>query len=205
MDVTGKPLSVDFRAHLRLFAFYLGNGSLELQRLEDSKIDYIDALTRKSDLIGRIFAVYLNNLEVGVTGELYSSSGAVHRAQHRASTLLIRLYDPEYQPSPPISDKELRVGGSEIEWKDEIKRFALNLGEGLLEPDVLGGIDYVSELWDYEIIFAVFSNVLRIDTKGACINADRARYRAAQCVRKYTDRGYVVGPPFEGWEVELAL
>lgn len=205
MDRDGKQLSVDFRAHLRLFAFYLSNGSLELQRLEDLKIHYPDALAKKGDLIGRIFAVYLNNLEVGVNGELFSDSHAVYRAQQRASELLITFYDLQYQSSPPISEIELQVDGSKVRWKDEIKGFALTLGEGLLEPDVLGGIDYVPHLWDYEIIFAIFSNVLRIDTQGVCINADLARHRAAQCVRQYADRSYVVAPPFEGWEVELAL
>jgi hypothetical protein len=65
--------------------------------------------------------------------------------------------------------------------------------------------DYLPETWDYEAIFAVFSNVLPIDQNGKPVNADRARYRAAQYIRTFVDKNYVVTPPFETWETELHL
>jgi hypothetical protein len=162
-------------------------------------------LETRSELFGQLFAVFINNLEVTVTGELISKSGAVYRAQERAAQVLIQYLSPDYEIIPPLSEAERQMEGSEEEWKDEIKRFARDFGLGILEPSVLGEFDYVAQSWDYETIFAVFSNVLRIDQGGKPVNAGRARYRAAQYIRTYTDPNYIVTPPFAAWETELHL
>jgi hypothetical protein len=205
MEPTGQPLSVDFRSYLRFFAFYLYNGSLDPVFFVKEYPGYRVALETRGDLFGRIFAVFLNNLEVTLDGKLISNSSAVHRAQVRAAHTLIKHLDPDYEIAPPLSESELQIEGSQEEWRDAVKRFARDFGLGILEPSVLGEFDYLPQSWDYESIFAVFSNVLRITPDGKPTNARWARHRAAQYTRMYVDRNYVVAPPFEGWEIELHL
>jgi hypothetical protein len=205
MDETGKPLSVDFRAHLRLFAFYIYNCSFDDEFFDKFIPEYHSALETKSKLFGQLFAVFITHLEVSLEADLNSNSAAVHQAQQRAAQVLIKHLSPEYEIIPPLSQSEIQIEGSKEEWKDEIKRFALDFGLGVLEPSVLGDIDYLPQTWDYEQIFAVFSNVLRIDRNGKPTNSDWARYRAAQRIRMYIDHPYSAIPPFQDWEMELHL
>jgi hypothetical protein len=195
MEETEKPLSIDFRTHLRLFAFYIYNSSPE----------YRPALETKSNLFGQLFAVFINHLEATLNGDLISNSFAVGSAKRRAFQVLSQHVSPDYKMLPPLSESEVQIEGSKEEWKDEIKWFALDFGLGVLEPSVLSDIDYLPQTWDYELIFAVFSNVLRIDQNGRATNSNWARYRAAQCIRTYVDHKYSVIPPFQGWEIELHL
>jgi hypothetical protein len=154
MEQTGQPLSVDFRAYLRLFAFYIYNCSFDVY-FQTPIADYDSSLQTKSKLFGEVFAVFLNHLEVTVDGNLISNSWAVHRAQERASQVLIKHLSPEYEIVPPLSDSEIQIDGSREEWRDAVKRFALDFGLGVLEPSVLGDFDFVAQSWDYETIFGI--------------------------------------------------
>lgn len=87
--------------------------------------------------------------------------------------------------------------------------FAFFLGNGTLGiNDVLDGIDYKEFLLDFgstlERTFAIFVNVLDVQADGKVSNEAAAGRRAAQWLRQYNDPSYVVTPPFEEWEVELA-
>jgi len=54
-----------------------------------------------------------------------------------------------------------------------------------------------------EQAYAIFANVIEMDDDGNLLNAKYAEKRAAQFIRNYVDKDYVVEPPLEGWEVEL--
>jgi hypothetical protein len=54
-----------------------------------------------------------------------------------------------------------------------------------------------------EQAYAIFMNVLEVDATGQVLNAKHAERRAAQYIRSYVDKGYVVEPPLEDWEVHL--
>lgn len=110
-----------------------------------------------------------------------------------------------------------RAGGAEttgveqlpVDVRASIRLFAFYLANGTLVLDVLGGIDYRPRLMEYgstlEQVFAVYTNVLRVDENGEVVNDGGAQYRAAQCIRTYCDPDYKVEPPFEAWETELLL
>lgn len=93
--------------------------------------------------------------------------------------------------------------------RSSLRFFAFFVANGTLAVDLLGDIDYRSELVDtgsnLEMVFAVFANVLEVDESGQVTNHDGAAYRAAQWIRAHCDDAYEVEPPFEDWEVELAL
>ena len=110
-----------------------------------------------------------------------------------------------------------RAGGAEttgveqlpVDVRASIRLFAFYLANGTLVLDVLDGIDYRPRLMEYgstlEQVFAVYTNVLRVDENGEVVNDGDAQYRAAQCIRTYCDPDYKVEPPFEAWETELHL
>lgn len=90
--------------------------------------------------------------------------------------------------------------------RGSVSRFALWLANGTAGLPVLDGVDYrcvFDEPSALEAAFAVYLNVLEVDADGVVTNARRAEERAAQHIRAYCDPGYVVHPPFAGWEVEL--
>lgn len=87
--------------------------------------------------------------------------------------------------------------------------FGFYLGNGTLATDVMAGCDYLPVLAEgygstLEQTLAVFVNVLDVDADGRVLNEDAAGRRAAQYLRSYCDPQYVVEPPFEDWELELA-
>ncbi len=68
------------------------------------------------------------------------------------------------------------------------------------------GIDYsciFEEPSMMEQAYAIFANVIELDEDGNVVNAKYAEKRAAQFIRSYVDKDYVVEPPLEGWKVEL--
>jgi hypothetical protein len=205
MNPIENHLSVDFRAYLRLFAFYIYNCSFDTICFVHPMPEYHSTLETKGTFFGQIFAVFINNLEVTLDGNLISNSGGVHQAQKRVAQLVVRHFSLQQEFTHPLSSDELQIEGSKEEGKNEIKRFASDFGLGILEPAVLGSLDYVALSWNYESIFAVFSNVLKIDQNGKPVNLDESRHRTAQYIRMEIDRDYSVTPPFQPWETTLHL
>jgi hypothetical protein len=48
-----------------------------------------------------------------------------------------------------------------------------------------------------------FANNIEMYDTGKVLNAKYAEKRAAQYIRKYCDKCYVIDKPFEDWEVSL--
>jgi hypothetical protein len=91
--------------------------------------------------------------------------------------------------------------------RSAFRLFAFYLGNGTLALEVLEGFDYRPALMEFgsdlERVFAIFANVLDVDTAGQVTNYAHAERRAAQWIRGYCDEHYQVDPPFEDWEFEL--
>ncbi|MGI5486737.1 DUF7677 family protein [Microtetraspora malaysiensis] len=89
-----------------------------------------------------------------------------------------------------------------------LRFFAFYLANGTLDMELLEDIDYRPALMQFgstlEMVFTIFTNVLEIDENGLVINEGDAQLRAAQWIRHYCDPSYVVDPPFQPWETELA-
>ncbi|HTR54996.1 MAG TPA: hypothetical protein VMJ10_30130 [Kofleriaceae bacterium] len=87
-----------------------------------------------------------------------------------------------------------------------IRQFSYWVANRTVGLPLLDGIDYsciFEEPSALEQTYAIFVNVLELDADGTVLNARHAEKRAAQFIRSYVERGYVVDPPFEGWEVAL--
>ena len=87
--------------------------------------------------------------------------------------------------------------------------FAFYLANGTLDLDLLEDFDYKTEVMAFgsalEQVFAIFANVLDVDDSGRVTNYDDAQYRAAQWIRRLCDHQYRVEPPFQDWELDLAI
>src|SRR5579859_4829785 len=87
-----------------------------------------------------------------------------------------------------------------------LRTFSFWLANGTVGYPLLQGIDYsciFREPSALETAMAIYANTLRTDDSGQVLNAKAAEKRAAQWIRSYVERGYVVDPPFEAWEVAL--
>ncbi len=92
--------------------------------------------------------------------------------------------------------------------RGNLRFFAFYLVNGSLQVDGLAPVDYRSVLLDASTIeqaFAIWSNVLELDSDGRTLNQPVAHQRAAQYIRQQADRTYVIDPPLESWEIELYL
>jgi hypothetical protein len=98
-------LSEDVRASLRFFAFYLANGTLDLDLLEG--IDYRSALMRFGSALEMVFTIYTNVLEVDGSG-LVTNAGL---AQDRAAQWIRHYCDPSYRVDPPFEPWETELAG----------------------------------------------------------------------------------------------
>lgn len=88
-----------------------------------------------------------------------------------------------------------------------LRTFSFWIANGTVGYPLLEDVDYSSLLSEepsaLEQTYAIFANVIEMDSNGTVLNAKHAEQRAAQWLRSYCDPTYKVEPPFEGWEVEL--
>ncbi len=99
-------LSVHFRACLRLFAFYLSNGSLNnfCADILPPDFDYDRLLCEPSFLEG-VFAVFGNTVEMDEDGMVINSS----RVYRRVSPYIRREFDRKYKVLPPFEEWETEM------------------------------------------------------------------------------------------------
>ncbi|MEV7897827.1 DUF7677 family protein [Streptomyces cyaneofuscatus] len=100
-DAYVTHLPTDVRAAFRLFAFYLRNGTLDVDLLG---FDYWDALQHGSDL-EMVFAVFSNVLEVDEHGRTVNDGDA----QYRVAQWIRARQDPGYVVDPPFEPWETEL------------------------------------------------------------------------------------------------
>jgi hypothetical protein len=103
--VTEGHLPVDVRASLRFFAFFLANGTLDVDLLDG--IDYRPALFTFGSALEQIFAIYGNVLEVDESGHVVNEG----EAMYRAAQWVRRYCDPSYRVEPPFQAWETELHG----------------------------------------------------------------------------------------------
>ncbi|KZN57793.1 hypothetical protein N473_26690 [Pseudoalteromonas luteoviolacea CPMOR-1] len=54
-----------------------------------------------------------------------------------------------------------------------------------------------------EMAYAIFVNVLEMDSDGNVLNFTHAQRRATDYIKSYCEPSFEVSPPFEEWEIEL--
>jgi hypothetical protein len=98
-------LPVDVRAAIRLFAFYLANGTLDLDLLDFDGVDYKADLMASASAFEQVFAIFTNVLQVDESGEVVNAGDA----EYRAAQWIRHYCDPGYQVEPPFQKWETEL------------------------------------------------------------------------------------------------
>lgn len=96
-------LPEDVRSALRFFAFYLANGTLVMDLLEN--FDYRSLLMTYGSGLEQVFAIFANILDVNDVGEVTNYGDA----EYRAAQWIRRVCDSTYQVDPPFADWEIEL------------------------------------------------------------------------------------------------
>ncbi|MDR1450035.1 MAG: hypothetical protein LBI84_07545 [Propionibacteriaceae bacterium] len=85
------------------------------------------------------------------------------------------------------------------------RTFAYFMASGT--QDTLEGIDYLSlygeEPSAFEMVWAIYCNVIELDENGTVLNAKYTEKRATDYLRSYCDPSFAVDPPYAEWEITL--
>ncbi|WP_345981169.1 hypothetical protein [Streptomyces sp. DSS69] len=99
------------------------------------------------------------------------------------------------------------MGHPSVDVRASLWLFAFYLANGTTDVELLDGFGYRPALFQFgsplEQVFAIYGNVLQVDTNGEVLNDGVAQYRASQWIRSCCDPTYVAEPPFQAWEAEL--
>jgi len=86
-----------------------------------------------------------------------------------------------------------------------LRTFAYFMSSGT--HHMLEGVVYLSlygnEPSVIEQVFAIYTNVIELDTSGKVLNGKYAEQKATAYLRSYCDLNFKVTPAFEDWEVNL--
>lgn len=90
-------------------------------------------------------------------------------------------------------------------FRGALRTFAYFLSSG--NHYQLKGINYLDLFGDepsaIEQAFAIYTNVIELDSNGLVLNAKYAEKRATDYIKSYCDPEFKVIPSFEDWEIEL--
>ncbi|MFD5702518.1 DUF7677 family protein [Streptomyces lasiicapitis] len=100
-----EHLPADVRAAIRLFAFYIANGTVDLDLLDG--IDYKPQLMASGSALEMVFAVFTNVLQLDEVGEVVNEGDA----QYRAAQWIRGYCDPDYRVDPPFETWETELHG----------------------------------------------------------------------------------------------
>ena len=85
---------------VRTFAFWVANGTLGQPLLEG--LDYRSVLMREPSALERVFAIFVNVLELDETGQVQNA----RHAERRAAQWLRSYLEPGFAVDPPLADWE---------------------------------------------------------------------------------------------------
>lgn len=100
--LAGEHLPPGVSGAMRLFAFWVANGTVGLPLLEG--IDYWVDMRESPSLMEQVFAIFANVLVVDAEGNAVNSKEAERRA-----SMWIRQYCTGVAPDPPLEDWEVRL------------------------------------------------------------------------------------------------
>jgi Clp amino terminal domain, pathogenicity island component len=168
--------------------------------------------TRSSFSDAQAAAAYFAMLVTNRGAKVFQSAES-NQSFNTTTTPIVDENASSHVPCPTLSAPPHQVKKEQAKTKlshsvsGEIRLFSFWLANRTADLGVIAGIDYsfiFSEPSALEQVYAIFVNVLEIGEDGKVTNAEHARKRAAQYIRKYVEGSkYTVEPPFEDWEVYL--
>jgi len=110
------------------------------------------------------------------------------------------------QRSRPVNSVlERKIMKLSNDFSGALRTFAYFMASGT--HYMLEGVEYLALYGDepsaIEQVYAIFANVIELDTDGNVLNFTYAQRRATEYLRSYCDPSFIVDPPFEDWEISL--
>ena len=164
-----QQISEDDRSALRFFAYWIANTTLIINLIEEGEEepDYLDAIREEPALLRALFAAHL--------AEDFGGEDA-------SEWLLAHLREPT--AAAPLPDLPAEAPG----WMTVVVDFADALARDRLpECPEASRLLHCNGGSPLEQVFAVLTNVLRVDEDGAPLNAAHARQRAGQMAARLLD------------------
>ena len=96
-------LSSSFSGALRTFSYWVAAGSVGKPLLEG--IDYFRILSEEPSAFERLYAIFVNVLELDENGIVLNAK----HAERRAAQWLRAYMDPDFEVTPPFEDWELAL------------------------------------------------------------------------------------------------
>lgn len=195
LDGKFKRVDKETRQRLRLFGFYLFNGTVDWKILQtELEVDYLEFLKVNPIVFGQACCVFLNHLK--------RDSG---RSQERCAKWIRKSIEPSYDVTFDEWEIDFQITGDH--YISYIKKMVIEISEEKFAPDLLSG-NYFPELVDcaagfLEMTFAIWSNVVQIDSKDDVTNLEITENRVAQWIMAHLDEDYEIKPELEDWETEL--
>ena len=93
-------LSHSVSGAIRQFSYWIANGTVGYPLLEG--IDYFDEFKENPSLFERVYAIFINNLEVNEKGEVLNAKYAEQRAAQYIKEWCVQ----DYKPQPPFDGSE---------------------------------------------------------------------------------------------------
>jgi hypothetical protein len=98
-----SQLPEDVRSACRYFAFFIANGTLDVELLDG--IDYRSALMEFGSPLEQVFAIFTNVLDVEPDGSVTNAGDAMYRA----AQYVRRYCDPSYIVEPTFEHRETEL------------------------------------------------------------------------------------------------
>jgi hypothetical protein len=97
-----------------------------------------------------------------------------------------------------VNSHQMKLGDS---FSGALRTFGYFMASGTM--NTLEGVDYLSlygkEPSAIEQVFAIYANVIEVDTRGTVVNGKYAEKRSTDYLRAYFDPEFVVEPPYQEW------
>jgi len=186
-------LSVEQKTNIRLFVFYLVNGTLDVELIEESfGVSYHDVLKLNPDLFYKTACVYINQ-EI----KLFPNNTDTERL----GKFICELYKSSNHKTD-FADWETNFDTQQNDFSTDFKNFT----KWFISAKTVLGVtysDYIDNGASFvEQCFAIWANVVKIENNRV-INNDHAIERVEQYIKLYFVPGYIDN--LEEWERELYM
>lgn len=195
-------LDNDVKAEIRFFIYYLINGTLDFDLLNNKlKTNYRQYLAKHADLFFLTCCVFINN---------QSKNGSDKGIDKRCAEFICQYIEPDrFNSIEEFQGWESDAKMEGLSLANSFKDFAFRIAHEKLDTKL-----FTSPYYSDFIIrcgpsfveqgFTIWANNIEIEND-VVINQEYAIARATQYFKTWFDQSYSPIPDFEEWELELAM
>jgi hypothetical protein len=189
-------ISEEIKLEIQCFVYFFFKGTMAFNQLLGADIDYLELVLADRELLYNCFKIFATAQRDGTSSADYSAT------EHLVADYLVDLHKGDAKAAYVKAQANLPASVDLPFWKEFLTLancFCNNSFPIPLESDYivwLTGVDAVP-------VFAVWTNVLKVDKNQCPLNAEYALKRANERLLLWD--GKPENPPFAGWELEQEI